>query len=91
MATFLEPHYTPVFCRYCGDSKELTYNSLAKDDYCASCGGWQQEEYPIINYGDHRWYILFVDDKGYSHLARKSWLGELKRKGYVSTTIEIRF
>jgi ribosomal protein L37E len=86
MATFLQPHMTKSLCRYCG-SEEVTYNSATNDDYCASCGGWQNERYPIISYLCHKWYVLFIDDQHYSHLARVSWRGQLRQRGQVARVI----
>ena len=31
-------------CTFC-KSKELTYNQLVMDSYCADCGEWQEDEY----------------------------------------------
>ena len=30
-------------CKYC-NSKEVTYNQLITDSYCADCGQWQEGE-----------------------------------------------
>ena len=30
-------------CKYC-NSKEVTYNQLITDSYCADCGQWQAGE-----------------------------------------------
>jgi len=89
MPTFLNPHKTLMLCKFCGCETEITYNSVVDDDYCAVCGAWQKDKYPIAHYAGHLWYVICTDGNGKSTLARKAWRGALKKHGQVSTVIEV--
>jgi hypothetical protein len=90
MGTFHHPHAVPALCRFCGHEGELVNDSILNDDYCQKCGGWQNENYKVINYLGHRWFVLFVDGNGYSHLARMFWRNSLKIHGQVDRIIEAK-